>query len=133
MSLSPRGSSVVGVGQPVKAWLIMLVGGVLAWITGQSWSIERDAGEIFQLVMAFGTLAVVAVPAQLVGGRTCRPWLLAAAGTTGLIVPWFFALAITQQGQGVFGTTLVLMAAAYAMTYVVSWLTRAGAARWAEI
>jgi hypothetical protein len=123
---------VVGVGQPLKAWLIMLVGGVLAWITGQSWSIERDAGELFQLVMAFGTLAVVAVPAQLVGGRTCRPWLLGLAGMTGMVLPWFFALAITREGQDVAGTTLLLLAAAFTVTYVVSWLTRAGASRWAE-
>lgn len=132
MSLSPRGSSAVGVGHPVKGWLVMLVGGVLAWISGQSWSVERGAGETFQMVMAFATLAVVAVPAQLIAGRTGRPWLLAVAGAAGLGVPWLFSLAVAQGGEDVVLTTLLLAALAYAATFVVTWLTRAWAARWAE-
>ncbi len=132
MSLSPRGSSAVGVGHPVKGWLIMLVGGVLAWISGQSWSVERGAGEFFQLLMAFGTLAVVAVPAQLIAGRTGRPWLLATAGALGLGLPWLFSLAVAREGRDVVLTTVVLTAVAYGLTYALTWLTRAWAARWAE-
>lgn len=132
MSLSPRGASAVGVGHPVKGWLIMLVGGVLAWISGMSWSIDRGAGEVFQHVMAFATLVVVAVPAMLIAGRTGRPWLLALAGAAGLTVPWFFALAVDRQGEGVAPAALLLLTVSYAVTYAVTWLTRAGAARWAE-
>lgn len=130
MSLSPRGASVVGVGHPVKGWLIMLVGGVLAWISGQSWSVERGAGEIFQIIMAFGTLAVVAVPAQLIAGRTGRAWLLGAAGAVGLTVPWFFSLAVARQGQGVLVMPLVLLVTSYLVTYAAARLTRLIAARW---
>jgi hypothetical protein len=132
MSLSPRGASVVGVGHPMKGWLIMLVGGVLAWISGMSWSIDRGAGEVFQHVMAFATLVVVAVPAQLIAGRTGRPWLLAGAGALGLTVPWFFSLAVARQGEDVAVSSLLLLLASYALTYAITWLTRAGAVRWAE-
>lgn len=133
MSLSPRGASVVGVGHPVKGWLIMLVGGVLAWLSGQSWSVNTGSGVAFQLMMSFSTLMVMAVPAQLIGGRTARAWLLAVAGMLGLSVPWFFTLAIAREGQDLLLDTLVLVVASYAVTYVVARVTRAATARWAEL
>ncbi|MFX0538647.1 hypothetical protein ACQBAT_13820 [Ornithinimicrobium sp. Y1847] len=133
MSLSPRGSTMVRLGHPVKGWLIMLIGGVLAWITGMSWSIEASTGDTFQVIMAFGTLLVMAVPAQMIAGRTTPPWAMAAAGAVGLTVPWFFSLAVARQGQAMVGITLTLLAASYALTYVVSHLTRYATTRWGEL
>ncbi|GAA5163816.1 hypothetical protein [Ornithinimicrobium tianjinense] len=132
MSLSPRGASVIGVGHPVKGWLIMLVGGVLAWVSGQSWSVNTGSGVAFQLMMAFSTLVIMAVPAQLIGGRTARAWALALAGMMGLSVPWFFTLAVERRGQDLFPDTLLVLLASYTVTYVVARLTRAATARWAE-
>lgn len=130
MSLSPRGASVVQVGQPLKAWFIMLIGGVLGWISGQSWSVERGSGELFQLIMAFGTLVVIAVPAALIAGLTGRPLALAVAGGLGMAVPWFFSLAVASQGQDMLGTSLGILVASLLVTYVVTAVTKRLMLRW---
>lgn len=132
MSLSPRGASAVRTGRPAKAWWVMLIGGILAWVSGQSWSVQRDAGEVFQIVMAFGTLAAMAFPAQLIAGRTGRPALLAIAGAIGITVPWFINLAVKHQGQGVLLPTIMVLIASLLLTYVVARITRAAAVRWDE-
>ena len=124
MTLSPHGSSAVVTGSLRKGVPIMLLGGVLAWVAGQSWSVQRGAGEFFQVLMAYGNLAVMAVAAQLIAGPRGRPWLMASAGAIGMTVPWFFGLAFAQQGQGVLLPTLVVGATSWGMTYVVSTLTR---------
>lgn len=124
MTLSPRGSTAVVHGNPAKGWTIMLFGGVLAWISGQSWSTGRGFGELFSLLMAYGTLAALAVPATLVAGRWSRPWLLGLAGLLGMSVPWFFDLAVEFGGQGIWLTSLVIMVSSFAVTYAVAWGTR---------
>lgn len=110
----------------------MLIGGILAWVSGQSWSVQRDAGEFFQIVMAFGTLAAMAFPAQLIAGRTGRPALLAIAGAIGITVPWFINLAVKHQGEGVLLPTTMVLIASLILTYVVARITRAAAVRWDE-
>lgn len=124
MTLSPRGSSAVVHGDPVKGWVIMLVGGVLAWISGQSWSLGRGFGEAFSLLMAYGTLAALAVPATLVAGRSCRPWLIGVAGLLGMTVPWFFDLAIEFQGRGIWTTSLIILVSSFVVAFAFSWVTR---------
>lgn len=125
MTLSPRGSTAVVYGSPGKGFAIMLVGGVLAWISGQSWSIDRGFGEFFSLLMAYGTLAAVAVPATLVAGRTSRPWVMGLAGLLGMTVPWFFDLAVEFGGEGIWLTSLVILVTSFALSFAVSWATRA--------
>lgn len=125
MTLSPHGSSAVVHGNPGKGWAIMLVGGVLAWISGQSWSAERGFGEVFSLLMAYGTLAALAVPATLVAGRASQPWLIGTAGLLGMTVPWFFDLAVEFGGEGIWLTSLVILVTSWVVTSGVSWLTRA--------
>lgn len=132
MSLSPHGSSAVVTGSLRKGIPIMVLGGVLAWVAGQSWSVQRDAGEFFQVLMAYGNLAVMAVAAQLITGPRGRPWLMATAGAAGMTVPWFFGLAFAQQGQGVLVPTLVVAASSWAMVYVVSTVTRKVAHKYAR-
>jgi hypothetical protein len=124
MTLSPRGSSAVVYGSPGKGWAIMLVGGVLAWISGQSWSTGRGFGEVFSLLMAYGTLAAIAVPATLVAGRASQPWLIGLAGLVGMTVPWFFDLAVEFGGEGIWITSLVILVTSWAVTFAVSWVTR---------
>ena len=124
MTLSPHGSSAVVTGSLRKGLPIMLLGGVLAWVAGQSWSVERGAGEVFQVLMAYGNLAIMTVAAQLIAGPRGRPSIMATAGAFGMTVPWFFGLAFAQQGQGVLLPTLVVGATSWGMTYVVSSLTR---------
>lgn len=124
MTLSPHGSSAVITGSLRKGLPIMLLGGVLAWVAGQSWSVERGAGELFQVLMAYGNLAVMAVAAQLITGPRGRPWVMATVGSVGMTFPWFCGLAFAQQGQGVLLPTAVVAVTSWAMTYVVSSLTR---------
>lgn len=123
-TLSPYGSSALVTGSLRKGVLIMLLGGVLAWLSGQSWSLRQGGPEVFALVMTFGTLVAVAIPAQLVAGPRGMAWLTAAAGATGLTVPWFFALAVARQGQGVVLPSLLLLLASWLVTYAVCRLTR---------
>lgn len=125
MSLSPRGASAVVHGSPGKGWTIMLVGGVLAWISGQSWSTGRGFGEAFSLLMAYGTLVAIAVPATMVAGRTSRPALLGVAGMLGMTLPWFFDLAVEFGGRGIWVTTLVILVTSWVVTAAASWATRA--------
>lgn len=125
MSLSPRGASAVVTGNPAKGWVIMLLGGVLGWISGQSWSVGRGFGELFQLVMAYGTLVAVAVPATLVAGKTSKPWVMAFAGMLGMTVPWFFDLAVEFQGQGIMAASVVIMLTSWVVTWAGCWVTRA--------
>lgn len=131
MSLSPRGSTAVVTGNPGKAWAVMLVGGVLAWISGQSWSVGRGFGEPFQLVMAYGTLVAIAVPATLLAGKTSMPALLAVAGMLGMTLPWFFELALEFEGQGIWADSLVILVTSWAVGYATCWGTRA-LLRWAD-
>ncbi|WP_298752677.1 hypothetical protein [uncultured Serinicoccus sp.] len=124
MSLSPHGSSAVATGSLRKGLPVMLLGGILAWVAGQSWSVQRGSGEVFQVLMAYGNLAVMAVAAQLIAGPRGRGWMMATAGAVGMTVPWFFGLAVAQQGQGVLVPTLVVGATSWGMTYAVATLTR---------
>lgn len=124
MSLSPYGSSAVVVGSLRKGLPIMVLGGVLAWISGQSWTMERGGPEVFPLFMAFGTLMGIAIPAQLVAGREGRPWLMATAGAVGISVPWFFSVALRQQGQGMVLPTLLVLVTGWVVTFAVCWVTR---------
>ncbi|KUG58456.1 hypothetical protein AVL62_11185 [Serinicoccus chungangensis] len=124
MSLSPHGSSAVATGSLRKGVPVMLLGGILAWVAGQSWSVQRGSGEVFQVLMAYGNLAVMAVAAQLIAGPRGRGWMMATAGAVGMTVPWFFGLAVAQQGQGVLVPTLVVAVTSWAMTYAVATLTR---------
>ncbi|WP_298886787.1 hypothetical protein [uncultured Serinicoccus sp.] len=124
MSLSPHGSSAVATGSLRKGVPVMLLGGILAWVAGQSWSVQRGSGELFQVLMAYGNLAVMAVAAQLIAGPRGRGWMMATAGAVGMTVPWFFGLAVAQQGQGVLVPTLVVAVTSWVMTYAVATLTR---------
>ena len=124
MTLSPHGSTAVATGSLRKGIPVMLLGGILAWVAGQSWSVQRGSGEVFQVLMAYGNLAVMAVAAQLIAGPRGRGWMMATAGALGMTVPWFFGLAVAQQGQGVLVPTLVVAVTSWAMTYVVATLTR---------
>lgn len=123
-NLSPYGSSALVTGSLRKGVPMMLLGGVLAWVSGESWALERGAPELFPILMAFGTLVAVAIPAQLIAGPRAMAWLMAAAGATGLTVPWFFALAVRQQGQGVWLPSLLVLVASALVTYVVCRVTR---------
>lgn len=123
MSLS-HGSTAVVEGSLAKGLPIMLLGGVLAWVAGQAWSGRGDAALVFQLMMVFGTLATVSVPAQLVAGPRAKPWLMATMGACGLGVPWLFGLAVEREGQGVVLQTAVVTIAAWILVYAVTWATR---------
>ncbi|MGC5584492.1 hypothetical protein ACQE98_00170 [Ornithinimicrobium sp. W1679] len=133
MTLSPSGANAVVTGHPGRAWSIMLVGGVLGWISGQSWSVERGFGEFFSLLMAFGTLAVIAAPAQLIAGRAARPVWMAVVGAVGITVPWFFDLAIELGGDGVWLPTLFVLVVGFTVTYVVATLTRVAMFRFEDL
>lgn len=124
MSLSPHGSSALVTGSLHKGLSIMVLGGVLAWVSGQSWSLERGGPEFFPLVMAFATIIAIAIPAQLVAGRRAQAWLMATAGAFGIAVPWFFALAVRQQGQGMITPSLIVFAASWAVTFLACRVTR---------
>lgn len=124
MTLSPHGSSAVVTGSLRKAVPIMVLGGILAWVAGQSWSVQRGSGELFQALMAYGNLAVMAVAAQLIAGPRGRPWIMATAGSAGMTIPWFFGLAVAQQGQSLLVPTLIVAVTSWAMTYAVSTVTR---------
>lgn len=133
MTLSPSGSNAVVTGHPGRAWAIMLIGGVLGWISGQSWSVERGFGEIFSLFMAFSTLAVIAAPAQLIAGHAARPVWLAVAGTIGITVPWFFHLAIELRGEDIWWPTLVVLVVGFGVTYGVATLSRIAMHRFEDL
>ncbi|WP_010147455.1 hypothetical protein [Serinicoccus profundi] len=124
MTLSPHGSSAVATGSLRKGLPIMLLGGILAWVAGQSWSVERGSGEVFQVLMAYGNLAIMAVAAQFIAGPRGRAWMMATAGAVGMTVPWFFGLAVAQEGQGVLVPTILVGVTSWCMTYVVSMVTR---------
>lgn len=131
MTLSPHGSSAVVTGSLRKGIPIMVLGGILAWVAGQSWSVERGAGEFFQVLMAYGNLAVMTVAAQMIAGPRGRPWLMATAGAIGMTVPWFFGLAFAQQGEGVLLPSVIVAVTSWALTYAVSTVTRVVVHRWA--
>ncbi|WP_130011420.1 hypothetical protein [Serinicoccus sediminis] len=124
MTLSPHGSTAVATGSLRKGIPVMLLGGILAWVAGQSWSVQRGSGEVFQVLMAYGNLAVMAVAAQLIAGPRGRGWMMATAGSLGMTVPWFFGLAVAQQGQGVLVPTVIVAVTSWVMTYVVATVTR---------
>lgn len=124
MSLSPHGCSAVVTGSLRKGLPIMMLGGVLAWVSGQSWSVEHGVGEAFQMLMAFGTLVAIAVPAQLVAGPRGRAWLMATMASLGISVPWFFGVAIEQDGQGMLLPTLIVLVSSWLVVFVVCWTTR---------
>lgn len=124
MSLSPHGASALVTGSLRKGLPIMVLGGVLAWVSGQSWSLGRGVTEIFPVAMAFATLLVIAIPAQLVAGRRGQAWMMATAAAVGIAVPWFFSLAVRQQAQGVVAPTLVVFVASWALVYLTCRLTR---------
>lgn len=123
MSLS-HGSTAVVEGSLAKGLPIMLLGGVLAWVAGLAWSGRGDAALVFQLVMAFGALALVSVPAQLVAGPRARPWLMATMGALGVGVPWLFGLAVRRGGQDVALQTTLVTVAAWILVYAVTWATQ---------
>lgn len=124
MTLSPHGSTAVDTGSLRKGLPIMLLGGVLAWVAGQSWHVERGSGDLFQIVMAFGNLTVMAVAAQLIAGLRGLPWMMATAGSLGITFPWFFGLAFAQAGQGVLVPTLVVLGVSWLTVFTVSALIR---------
>lgn len=124
-----HGSTAVVEGSLTKGLPIMLLGGVLAWVTGLAWSGRGDAALVFQLVMAFGALAVVSVAAQLVAGPRARPWSMATMGALGIGVPWLFGLAVRRGGQDVALQTALVTAAAWIVVYAVTWATRRGLER----
>ncbi|QFG69696.1 hypothetical protein [Ornithinimicrobium pratense] len=123
MSLS-HGAIVPVEGSLAKGLPIMLLGGVLAWVAGHAWSGRGDGVLIFQLVMVFGTLATVSVPAQLVAWPRARPWLMATLGALGLGVPWLFGLAVQRGGQDIALQTTLITVAAWILVYAVTWATR---------
>ena len=123
MSLT-HGSTAPVEGSLPKGLPIMVLGGVLAWISGQAWSGRGDATLVFQLIMVFGTLATMTVPAQLVAGPRARSWLMATMGAVGLGVPWLFGLAVERGGQDVALQTTLVTAAGWILVYAVTWATR---------
>lgn len=124
MSISPYGSSAVVTGSLRKGIPIMLLGGVLAWVSGQSWRMERAELEVFPMLMALGTIVTVAVPAQLVAGPRGKAWMMAVAGAVGAAVPWFFSLAVERQGRGMLLPSLGILVVAFVITYAVCRATR---------
>lgn len=123
MTLS-HGSTAVADGSLAKGLPIMLLGGVLAWVTGLAWTGDGGGARVLQLGLAFGTLVTVTIPTQLVAGPRARPWLMATLGAVGLGVPWFFGLAVQRQGQGMAAETAAVTVAAWCVVYAVSWATR---------
>lgn len=125
-------ASAITHGSTGKAVSTMVIGGVLAWIAGQSWSVERGAGDLFQVLISFITLAGIAVAAQLIAGPHGTLWLLALAGSLGMTIPWFFALALAYQGQGVFLPSALVLVGSFGVVLAVTWATRRLLVRWAE-
>lgn len=123
MTLS-HGSTAVPDGSLAKGLPIMLLGGVLAWVTGLAWTGDGGGARVLQLALVFGTLVTVTIPTQLVAGPRARPWLMATLGAVGLGVPWFFGLAVQRQGQGMVAETAAVTVAAWCVVYAVSWATR---------
>lgn len=128
MSL-PHGSTAVAHGSLAKGLPIMLLGGVLAWVSGHAWSGITQGVHLFQLLMVVGTLAAVSVPAQLVAGPRARPWLMASVAAVGLGVPWFFGLAVRRGGQDLVLETAVVISGAWVLVYAITWVTRRAIAR----
>ena len=83
VTLSPRGATAIPDGKPTKALSMMTVAGVLAWITGRWWASETPFTEgVVPMTVSVATLAVLTVPAQLIGGRATRPWAMALAAAS---------------------------------------------------
>lgn len=119
-----HGSTAVPDGSLAKGLPIMLLGGVLAWVGGLAWSDGSRSALVFQLVMTYGALVTVSVPAQLVAGPRARPWLMATMGALGVGLPWLFTLAVQREGQDVAVQTALVTAGAWLLVYAVSWATR---------
>lgn len=132
MTVSPRGATAVSTGEPVKGWLVMLLGGVVAWISGEAWSEARGTVEPFALALTFATLVLMTVLAKLIAGRLVRPWALGVAGTVGLGVPWFSLLALEWQGQGVWVPTALMLGATFLVVTGTAVGTRVVLNRWGE-
>lgn len=133
MSLSPRGASAIPTGQPGKAALMMLVSGVLAWVTGLWWISESGTEHRpMQLAVGLATLAVLTVPTELVGGRASSPRVVALCAAVGFGLPWMMSIAVARDGEGVFLPALGISAAGFAVVLVVAWATRRVAIRWGE-
>lgn len=125
MSLSPHGSSAVVDGSLRKGLPVMLLSGVLAWVSGQSWNTAYGRDTLFELLMTFGTLAAMTVASQLVAGPRARPWLMATIGALGLGVPWLFDLAVERGARDFLAPALAVTAAGWLLVFLVSWATRA--------
>lgn len=125
MSLSPHGSSAVVEGSLRKGLPIMLLSGILGWVSGQFWGTQYGQDSIFELLMAYATLGALTIAAQLVAGPRARPWLMATIGAIGIGLPWLFALAVQRGGHGVAVPALILAAVAWVLVFLVSWATRA--------
>lgn len=125
MSLSPHGSSAVVDGSLRKGLPVMLLSGVLAWVSGQSWNTAYGRDTFFELIMAFSTLGAMTVASQLVAGPRARPWLMASIGALGLGVPWLFDLAVERGAQNFLVPTLAVTFAGWVLVFLVSWATRA--------
>ncbi|MGO0577362.1 hypothetical protein [Ornithinimicrobium panacihumi] len=135
MTLSPRGSSAIPNGNRNKALLMMLMSGPLAWVSGLWFASETPMTEgIAPRVISIVALAVLTVPAQLIGGRASHPWMMALAGTFGLALPWWLNLALNNPGEGglVLARMIVLILVALAAAYAAAWLTRYSSRRWAD-
>lgn len=129
MTLSPHGSTARVSGSLRKGLPVMVLGGVLAWLSGQAWSIEPGQGDLFQLIMVFGTIAAMSVPAQLISGPRARPWLLASLGALGFGLPWFFGIAVAREGQDVLLPALWVVIAVWLISAGVCWATRSALSR----
>lgn len=124
MSLSPQGSTARTTGSLRKGLPVMMLAGLLAWLAGEAWSIEPGSGDAFQLLMVFGTIAGLSIPAQLIAGPRARPWLLATLGTTGFGVPWFFGIAVAREGQDVLIVSLTVVLAVWLIAFASCLATR---------
>lgn len=136
MTLSPRGASAVPSGSRPKALLMVLVGGILAWVTGLWWGSETPQlwEGLASMIVSVAALGVLTVPAQLIGGRAAPPTLVALVGTFGFTFPWWIDLAFERRGtdQGVALTVLTLAVCALVVSYLAAALTRYASKRWGD-
>lgn len=132
VTLSPRGASAIPDGKPAKALSMMAVAGVLAWITGRWWASETPFTEgVVPMTVSVATLAVLTVPAQLIGGRATRPWAMALAAASTFTLVWWVNLAL-RRPDSLALTTLLLCLVALVTVFGTSWVTRAAALRWSD-